>query len=237
MRVTYLENSGFALEIGNTFFAFDVCTDRPAPGREGLAGGVLRAEELGRFSRRVLFFSHSHGDHYCKQAFALPDCEKYISYEFPKRFEGERLAPGDAMERDGLSVKAFGSTDLGVSFLLKYRGKTIFHAGDFNLWHWRDESTKEEIDEAYALYEGVMQTLLPHAGTIDLAFFPVDPRMGHTTMEGALDFAARLRPRFTIPMHMQGDAALGARFEKEMKNLGFAAKCLPGRGDSLMLDL
>lgn len=87
---------------------------------------------------------------------------------------------------------------------MRAQGLCLFHAGDFNLWHWREESTPQEIQEAYALYEAVLQPLLPYGDHIDIAFFPVDPRMGKTTMEGALDFAAKLRPRLTVPMHMQG---------------------------------
>ncbi len=229
--LTYLENSGFALEMGDTLLAFDVCSDRAVPGRKGLDGGVLDAGELARFARRALFFSHSHGDHYCRQAFALEECEKYISYEFPPAFPGTRLRPGEQVEQDGLKVRAFGSTDLGVSFFVEYKGKGIFHAGDFNLWHWREESTQAEIEEAYALYQGVLETLLPLKGKIDLCFFPVDPRMGRTTMEGALDFCTRLEPKITVPMHMQGDGALGRRFVGEMERKGLRAVCLPKRGD------
>lgn len=235
-RIVYLENSGFALELEGLLLAFDICSSKPVPGKRGLAGGVVDEESLRPFERRALFFSHSHRDHYDPAAFRLPGCEKYISFEFPKSFAGVRMEPGQELERDGLWIKAFGSTDLGVSFLVRAQGLCLFHAGDFNLWHWREESTPQEIQEAYALYEAVLQPLLPYGDRIDVAFFPVDPRMGKTTMEGALDFAARLRPRLTIPMHMQGDAALGLAFERAMAEQNRAAKCLPHRGDWLDID-
>ena len=49
---------------------------------------------------------------------------------------------------------ASGSTDEGVSFCVDFAGVTLFHAGDLNLWHWRDESSVTEIESAQrAFYE------------------------------------------------------------------------------------
>ena len=42
-------------------------------------------------------------------------------------------------------VKAYGSTDIGISFLVKVDGLTIFHAGDLNWWHWKEDSLEEQL--------------------------------------------------------------------------------------------
>ena len=47
-----------------------------------------------------------------------------------------------------LRIQAFGSTDVGISFLIHLQGKSIFHAGDLNNWHWSEESTEQEIRKA-----------------------------------------------------------------------------------------
>lgn len=233
MQIIYLDHSGFAVEDGKTLLSFDYSNDSPAGG--GLAAGVLDAQTLSGYENSLLFFSHSHDDHFVPSAFSLPASGFVISSEFPKTYPGTRLAPLDEAKLGDVAVRAFGSTDLGVSFLVDAFGKRIFHAGDFNYWHWKDESTKEEIDEARALYEGVMQTLLPYAGTIDLCFFPVDPRMGEDTMQGVLDFVARMNPGLTIPMHMQGDTALAQRFLDEMQRLHRPAAALTVRGARLTI--
>ncbi|MEI3154718.1 MAG: hypothetical protein V8S95_06185 [Odoribacter sp.] len=44
-----------------------------------------------------------------------------------------------------MRIKAFGSTDIGISFLIDIDNIRIFHAGDLNNWHWEEESTPEEI--------------------------------------------------------------------------------------------
>lgn len=55
------------------------------------------------------------------------------------------LRRGDTYSDDMISVKAFGSTDAGVSFMVETDGKKVFHAGDLNNWHWEDESTPQEV--------------------------------------------------------------------------------------------
>ena len=52
------------------------------------------------------------------------------------------LKKGDCYADDVLRVHAFGSTDVGISFLVEAEGKKIFHAGDLNNWHWMDEAVK-----------------------------------------------------------------------------------------------
>ncbi|MPM67663.1 hypothetical protein SDC9_114587 [bioreactor metagenome] len=47
---------------------------------------------------------------------------------------------------------------------------------------------------------------------MDIAFFPVDPRMGATHWEGAMMFIQRFHPRVFIPMHFGRDYSPGDEF-------------------------
>ena len=47
-----------------------------------------------------------------------------------------------------IRIEAFGSTDVGISFLIDLQGVRLFHAGDLNNWHWSEESTPQEIRKA-----------------------------------------------------------------------------------------
>lgn len=58
-----------------------------------------------------------------------------------------------------MKVKAFDSTDEGLSYLVEMDGIRIFHAGDLNNWHWREESTPREIEEAERDFQQVMETM------------------------------------------------------------------------------
>ena len=212
MRITYLDHSGFAVEQGKTLLVFDEYNPRPVLGAQGLAGGVVAEADLKAHEKSVLLLSHSHSDHYCPEVLQLPFDQVLVSDDFPASVRARRVCEGEQVETCGLTVRVFGSTDLGVSYLVDVEGKRIFHAGDFNLWHWEDESTAQEIEEATAAFERVMRTLEPYAGTLDAAFFPLDPRMGAQTARGIQIFASAMRPRVLIPMHFQGDAALVQKF-------------------------
>ena len=56
---------------------------------------------------------------------------------------------------------------MGVAFLVKVEGKTIYHAGDLNWWHWNGEP--EEDNEYYKkTFQDEMKYL--EGKKIDLAF-------------------------------------------------------------------
>lgn len=190
MKITYLYNSGFALELDSCQLVFDYYI--------GLLPQILKPA--------VFFVSHSHPDHYSSKIFSYDgkDTVYVLSGEVPID-EGKnviKLNEGDsAKPLPGIEVTAFGSTDIGVSFMVNAEGKTIFHAGDYNFWHWKNESTAEEIAEAEELFYNVLDKLKPYKDKIDLAFFPIDGRMGEGTEEGARIFAETLRPKMLIPMH------------------------------------
>ena len=215
MKITYLDHSGFAVECGDTLLVFDEYNPKPAQGKSGLAGGVVTEADVRAHAHSALLLSHSHSDHYCKEVLTLPFESTVLSPDFPKRLSGTRLAEGESAVLPGLAVRAFGSTDMGVSYLADLPGARIFHAGDYNLWHWEDESTEEENREATEWFERILATLAPFAGTIDLAFFPLDPRMGKNTARGAERFLEVMRPKVFIPMHCQGDAALPEDFARK----------------------
>jgi len=197
MKITYLENSGFSVELDKTLLVFDECNGKAD--KDGR--GIVTKAQVEVFEKSYLFLSHSHHDHWCKEVLALPFSEVFLSDEFPKGYAGHRLSEGQTLTLPNLTVRAFGSTDLGVSFLVDAEGKRIFHAGDYNLWHWEDESTENEIQEATDWFERILTTLAPFSGTIDLCFFPVDPRMGKNTARGAHRIQETLKPSVFVPMH------------------------------------
>ena len=96
------------------------------------------------------------------------------------------LAPGEVYRDKHIRVEAFGSTDIGNSYLLQTGGKTIFHAGDLNAWVWKDESTPQ---------------IAQHTTAIDVAMFPVDPRLGTDFWTGAQIFVHKFKVGLFIPMH------------------------------------
>ena len=100
---------------------------------------------------------------------------------------------------DAIKVQTFDSTDVGISFLVELpTGKKIFHAGDFNRWHWEDD-TPENIELADKAFKRQMKRL--NGLEADVAFFPVDGRLGSWQEMGAIEFVARTKVKSFVAMH------------------------------------
>ena len=206
IAVEYLGGSGFLVTIGQTGFLFDA--SEHGPDRRILP----EKEALEALNKLYVFISHHHSDHFSETVYDLcGDAATYIvGFDVPQPHRGVRMNSGDQQGFGNAQVKAFGSTDEGVSFLVEYEGVRIFHAGDLNLWHWRDESSITEIEKAErAFYDCVAP--IPQ-GDIDLAFFPVDPRQGSMYDAGAGYFVMTVKPKIVIPMHFQGRGDVAMRF-------------------------
>jgi L-ascorbate metabolism protein UlaG (beta-lactamase superfamily) len=128
------------------------------------------------------------------------------------------LEKGDVVDRNGMRIEAFGSTDIGISFLITADNRQIFHAGDLNNWHWTDISTPEEIAGADAAYLHELDLLAQRTEHLDLAMLPVDPRLGKEYMKGAEQFVGRIRTDILAPMHF------GRSYDKAAAFKSFAEK-------------
>jgi len=124
--------------------------------------------------------------------------------------------PGDVLKLDNLMISVYGSTDEGVSFMVEVDGKRIFHAGDLNDWHWRDESTYDEIKEAKMKFDTEIGKI--PLERLDLAMFPVDGRMGSGFYEGADLFIARFRPEYFLPIHFTSHIGMVDEFARKAEN-------------------
>lgn len=119
---------------------------------------------------------------------------------------------GDHFSVGHCDITVFGSTDTGFSYLASAEGVTVFHAGDLNLWHWREENTLKEISRAEALfYEKVAR--LPR-DKIDISMFPLDPNQGGFYDAGANHFIMAVRPRVFFPMHFGTRAEIANEYAR-----------------------
>ncbi len=225
MRITLLGHSGFVVEGREGTLVFDYWTDEQ---------NLLAKVPFGR--RPVTFFvSHRHHDHFNRKIFDHAK-EAGVAYVLdsaiapPAGVHAIRLAKGEQAEVNGVSVRAYGSTDEGVSFLCGFEGGTVFHAGDLNCWYWEDESTQEELrhDEGWFLEE-----IAPLEGfQPEVAFIPVDARLGAHALRGPLQFARSVQPRLIVPMHLNGGPALPGQLrtalEAELLPVQVAELTAPG---------
>ena len=206
MTITYIYHSCYLIEFEGFSILFDYYQDTPREDGSGWVKDYLlnKEEEL------YVLCSHSHYDHFNPEILFWGEWKKNIHYIFSKELLKSGVSKtGDALYlekeevyRDHrLTIKAFGSTDAGGSFLVGYNNRHFFHAGDLNNWHWSEEvSTEEALSyENYFLCE--LELLAEETNRLYLAMFPVDPRLGKDFMRGAEQFVSRIKTDLFLPMH------------------------------------
>ncbi len=234
VRVTHFYHSGFSVEAEDVLFVFDYWRGE----KNELSGKTeLTPAELKKYRAVYVFISHEHMDHMDPIVFSWKDEARisyFVSSDMPVGTRGKRMAPGDTIQlEEGVTVTAFDSTDLGVSFLLNWQGIHIFHAGDLNFWHWRDESTVKEIEEAEREFQKAVKPL--EKESIDIAFFPVDPRQGNMFQAGADYFILAVKPRLMIPMHYFHRTEIISEYARVASCRTTEVLAMPGIRDSVII--
>ena len=201
MDITYLLNSGFLVRSDRTLLVFDDFEDP--------AKVVDRVVDEGDFDNLYIFVSHAHFDHFGTHIRAYaPQVTRYIfSYDL-KHTKRIKIFPQDnitIMKRysewndDKIRVSTFDSTDVGVSFLVETdTGKKIFHAGDFNWWNWEGD-TLENRNMMEKIFKKQLKRMM--GMETDVAFFPVDGRLGSSQELGAKTFLSKTKTKFLVAMH------------------------------------
>lgn len=230
IEVTYLFNSGFFVETRQYLFLFDYCKDQA----KTVSLGKKRPHQSGvkkimNTDKQVLIFaSHSHADHFNPVVLQWIAFNNRINYILSNDIKTPRLdnalmkrvkliSAYEELELGEVKIKTFGSTDQGVSFLVQADGLTIFHAGDLNWWDWSDDPEEERRSAERRFIDEIAKL---KGAEIDLAFFPVDPRLGRNYAGGGKRLIKELRPEVFIPMHFGVNYEIIDRFTEEIKNFG-----------------
>lgn len=229
MKVTYLDHSGFLLEWDNCFWIFDYYK------------GTL--PKLSPEKPVFVFCSHSHGDHFNPEIFSLLDEHPQVHYIFSNEIRkkirtmqkksacgaGQGTIPEitfltvrtDVRIEDGggdeMWIHTLSSTDCGCAFVVSYKGRTVFHAGDLHWWTWpgEPESYNRKMEADYKKEIEYLENRVT-----DLAFTPLDPRQEEDYAKGMTYFLSRVRARHVFPMHFWGDFSVMERFKKECTLFG-----------------
>lgn len=233
LKIYYLYHSGWAVYTDGAVFIYDYYMDSSDAGQKrNISGGVISAEDIADRDIYV-FASHSHGDHFNPCIFRFEKQAKSAEYILSSDIHNRRAAhyvdPGQELHLGDADIKVFGSTDAGVSFFVRYRGISMFHAGDLNLWHWKNESSEDDVRIAERDF---MREITPviKEGTPDIAFFPADPRMGSGFDAGARYYLQAVKPKYFFPMHFGGDYEAAEKFASGVKGGGVSILVPKRRG-------
>lgn len=194
MVVTYIEHSGFSVELPECTLLFDYY--------------LGKLPEFPKEHPLIVFASHVHGDHFQKKIFQLREQYQEVYYvlsdDIPKKYDAPDViwvSSDVKVTVAGCEITCLKSTDEGVAFLVKCGEKTVYHAGDLNWWHWEEESATYN-DEMKQNYQREVDKL--EGRKIDAAFVPVDPRLEDAYFWGIDYFMRKTDTKVVFPMHFWG---------------------------------
>jgi L-ascorbate metabolism protein UlaG (beta-lactamase superfamily) len=249
VKVTYINHSGFLLEWDKCYFLFDYYNGQ--------------IPDLDKDKMLVVYVSHGHGDHFNPEIFDLykkhPKAAYLISSDIKLDEKGrQKYGVGDELagairsvkpyneyelfdeDKNKILIKTLKSTDSGVAFVINYCDKTIYHAGDLNLWMWPGE-TKEYNNNMKAMYDKEMAELKDRS--IDIAFAPLDPRQEDWYLLGLDKLLDSAYVRYVFPMHFWDKPEVIQKYKKEARPSDKAANNdtiimdIPERGQGWSLDI
>lgn len=191
-HVMHLYHSGVMVETTSAQLFFDVITDcRPFK-------DVTKTH--------YYFVSHAHEDHFKTEVFMHVGPQTYyaLSTDIPLVSDEiqaghlVRVEPNQRYQLGDLRIKTLDSTDQGVAFLVEIDDLKIFHSGDLNWWHWESSPPEAQRIEAEQ-YKNILENL--SGETLDVAFIPVDPRLGIAAHYSMAYFMNSVTANVLFPIH------------------------------------
>ncbi len=236
-KIHLLFHSGFAVETPSCFLIFDYYkdeTDSSLP--RSLENGVITSKELLQDKKIYVFVTHGHGDHYNPIIFNWesinPRIEYILGYDITvdSKENFHTMKPYETLEIDDIIIESYGSTDRGVSYLVKVDQLNIFHSGDLNWWHWKSFSKEQLLQEE----QDYKREIGKIKEDIDIAFSPVDPRLEEYFYLGGLYLAQTLQPKLLIPMHFTDQYGITKDFAEKLKRYQVNSAIIPHRGHQII---
>lgn len=238
VKINYLYNSSFKVETDNYVLIFDYYNNLTELDYKNASGGVIGEEDLFTSKKVIVFATHSHGDHFSEVIFKWrekrPDIKYLLSSDIKGSIncsEARFISAYEEVAVDQLHVKAYGSTDLGISILVEVDGVNLFHAGDLNWWHWYDESDEDNAKMEITFKKEIEKI---KKEKIDIAFFPVDPRLRESYVLGPEYFIREIMPKALVPMHFREEYSITKDFRNKYSKLHTRIYEINKRGEELI---
>lgn len=174
-----------------------------------------------------IYCSHGHHDHYNPEIFQWnltnyktnfimsSDLKDKIPNKIKDSLDIYFIKNGEDLKLDNLYIKAYPSTDLGISIYIKEKQSKIFHGGDLNWWDWENFSEKEKIKEENDFKEAVNKI---EDTDIEIACIALDPRLKDSFHLGVNYFNSKIKPDYIVPLHFKNDYNVITRYSNYFEN-------------------
>ncbi len=214
VKIYHLYHSGVAIEVKNELFIFDFYRTKNNKDIQDIFPDFANKKAI------YVFVSHGHADHFSEEIF---DWTKYndnlnyiLSFDIKKHFSVSQVDYLDVDQykeiNSQVKVTALSSTDRGVSFLLELPQLNIFHSGDLNWWHW-DSFSDSELQKEETGYKNEIKKI--ESKQLDIAFVPVDPRLGEYYYLAGEYFIDKIKPDIFVPIHFGDKYSIVSKFRNK----------------------
>lgn len=204
--VEYIHHSGYAVETEKHLIIFDY-----------FKGDLPKSDKP-----TLVIATHGHKDHFNKNILKLEgDVKILLSSDIKSEYNLEPqsnmffIEPNTKRFIGDFQVETFGSTDAGISVYVTVDNLGIFHAGDLNLWIWEEDTPNERLKMTRDFKAEIAKIRLK---SIDIAMFPVDPRLGSYADSGVSYFLDAVKPTHLFPMHFWGDLSTAKKLKGDYKS-------------------
>ncbi len=237
MKVIFIHHSCFLVEAEGKVLLFDWFAGDKV--KEYQFHGIL--PEYPPDTPFYVFASHNHRDHFDMDVLHLAeryhrirfifskDCKLSPNFlkkhGFPENIREKILYVGGcaSYQLEGLEIETLRSTDAGVAFYVDLNGVTLFHAGDLNNWRW--EGAGEIVNGAMDRnYKSQINRIAKKP--INLAFVPMDPRLGQYQTLGMDYVLQHTDAEHVFPMHMWQDYSAIGQYKKKISNAAMAGRVM-----------
>lgn len=237
MQVIFIHHSCFLVEVDEKVLIFDYFQGDRVNGYH--FGGVI--PEYAPDTPIYMFASHKHRDHFDMDILRWTEKYKNIHYIFSKDIKmspnflkkhgidpavREKIlyvAPEQNYELDDMKIETYRSTDEGVAFYVETNGAGFFHAGDLNDWRWDGVGSIINIAIQKDYRAQIRKLAKKH---INIAFVPLDPRLGQYEDLGIDYFLRNTDAEYVFPMHMWQDYRGIRRYVKKISNRSMAERII-----------
>ncbi|MBS4539521.1 MBL fold metallo-hydrolase [Clostridium sp. D2Q-11] len=216
-KITHMYHSGFVVETRNHILIFDYITNK------NIGNMSLMDDFIGKEKEVFVFVTHGHKDHFDPVILTWveynPNIKYIISDDIFIDTHNQNLyfvEKYNSLKFDNITIETYGTTDRGLSYLVKVDDLNIYHSGDLNWWHWKSDNEntqkKEEVD-----YKREVDLL--KGKDIDIAFVPADPRLDEYYYLAGEYFAKTISPGLLIPMHFGDKIEISHKFSEKINYL------------------
>jgi L-ascorbate metabolism protein UlaG (beta-lactamase superfamily) len=237
MQVIFIHHSCFLVEADDKVLIFDYFAGDRVNGYTFTGKIPTYAKD----TKIYMFASHTHQDHFdmdiLRWSGQYPNIRYILSKDIhisPNFLKKHGIDPAvreqitfvtadHSYEVDDLHIETLRSTDAGVAFYVACNGISLFHAGDLS--DWRFEGAGDLINGKMTRdYRHQIKKLAKKP--LNLAFVPMDPRLGAYQFDGFDFFVKNTDAEFIFPMHMWQDYSGIREYKKRLSNQGMAERII-----------